>query len=73
MDVEIFSMIINNILLYMLLGLQSFRLNGVLNIFMYAMGSMGYGLIIPLLLINSNPIRIIFAWIAGYYATTFLL
>jgi len=70
MDVEIFSMIINNILLYMLLGLQSFRLNGMLNIFMYAVG---YGLIIPLLLINSNPIRIIFAWIAGYYATTFLL
>jgi len=70
MDVVIFSMIINNILLYMLLGLQSFRLNGMLNIFMYAMG---YGLIIPLLLINSNPIRIIFAWIAGYYATTFLL
>jgi len=70
MDVEFFSMIINNILFYMLLGLQSFRLNGMLNIFMYAMG---YGLIIPLLLINSNPIRIIFAWIAGYYATTLLL
>jgi len=38
MDVEIFSMIINNILLYMLLGLQSFRLNGMLNIFVYALG-----------------------------------
>jgi len=38
MDVAIFSMIINSILLYMLLGLQSFRLNGMLNIFMYAMG-----------------------------------
>jgi len=31
-------MIINNILLYMLLGLQSFRLNGMLNIFVYALG-----------------------------------
>jgi len=70
MDVELFSMVINNILFYMLLGLQSFRLNGILNIFMYATG---YGLIIPFLLLNSNPIRIIFAWIAGYYATTFLL
>jgi len=38
MDVAIFSMIINNILLYMLLGLQSFRLNGMLNIFVYAVG-----------------------------------
>jgi len=70
MDVELFSMVINNILFYMLLGLQSFRLNGILNIFNYALG---YGLIIPFLLLNSNPIRIIFAWIAGYYATTFLL
>jgi len=63
-------MVINNILFYMLLGLQSFRLNGILNIFMYATG---YGLIIPFLLVNSNPIRIIFTWITGYYATTFLL
>jgi len=70
MDVELFSMVINNILFYMLLGLQSFRLNGILNIFMYATG---YGLIIPFLLVNSNLIRIIFAWIAGYYATIFLL
>jgi len=70
MDVELFSRVINNTLFYILLGLLSFRLNGILNIFNYALG---YDLIILFLLLNSNPIRRIFAWIAGYYATTFLL
>ena len=69
-DVELFSMIMVNILLYMLLGLQSFRLNGIMNIINF---SVGYGLIIPLILLNDNPIRIIYSWIIGYYLTMFLL
>ena len=69
-DVELLSMIIVNILLYMLLGLQSFRLNGIMNIINF---SVGYGLIIPLILLNDNPIRIIYSWITGYYLTMLLL
>ena len=69
-DVELFSMITVNILLYVLLGLQSFRANGLLIILNY---SVGYGLIIPLILLNDNPIRIIYSWIIGYYITMLFL
>ena len=65
MDVELFTIVINYILFYMLLGLQSFRTNEILNIFNYALG---YDLIIPSLLVNSNPIRIIFTQVVGYFA-----
>ena len=46
-DVELFSIIMVSILLSMLLGLQSFRLNGIMNLIKF---SVGYGLIIPLLM-----------------------
>lgn len=65
MDVELFTIVINNIPFYMLLGLQSFRPNEILNIFNYALG---YDLIIPSLLVNTNPIRIIFTQVVGYFA-----
>ena len=68
-DVELFSMVITNILLYMLLGLQNFKMNGLLNLLNC---SVGYGLIIPLILVNKSPISIIYAWIIGYYLTTAL-
>lgn len=68
-DIEVFSMVIYTILMYMLLGLQSFKLNGLLNLVNYLVG---YGLIIPLILMNENPVRIIYGWIIGYYLTTVL-
>lgn len=68
-DVELFSMIFNSILLFILVGLQNFKLNGILNIVNI---SVGYGLIIPFIIINASPIRIIYAWIIGYYLTTAL-
>lgn len=68
-DIELFSMVISTILMYMLLGLQSFKLNGLLNLVNY---SVGYGLIIPLIIMNENPVRIIYGWIIGYYLTTVL-
>jgi O-antigen/teichoic acid export membrane protein len=68
-DVQLFPMIFLTFLLSILLGLQSFRLNGILSL---ANNIIGYGLIIPLLLLNADPIRIIYAWIIGYYVTTLL-
>ena len=68
-DVEILSMVITNILLYMLLGLQNFKLNGLLNLVNYVVG---YGLIIPLIVLNKSPLVIIYAWIIGYYLTALL-
>lgn len=66
-DIELLFVIINSILLAMLLGLQNFRLNGLLNVLNLAVG---YGLIIPFIIMNSDPIRIIYAWITGYFLTT---
>ncbi len=69
-DVELFAMVLNGIMIGMLLGLQSFKMGGIANI---AVNAIGYGLIIPMLLVNMNPIRIIYAWIIGYYATTAII
>jgi O-antigen/teichoic acid export membrane protein len=70
LDVELFAMVFNSFLTPILLGLQNFRRSAVIGILNWAVG---YGLIIPFLLTGHDPIRIIYAWIIGYYITTALL
>ena len=69
-DVQLFLTIFSNVLLYILLGLQSFKANSIMTIISWGVG---YGLIIPLYLLNRDPIRILYAWIAGYALSTFIL
>ena len=68
-DIEIFATVFNGFLSAMLLGLQNFKANALITMINW---SVAYGLIIPLLLFNSDPIRIIYAWIFGYYLSMFL-
>jgi len=69
-DVELFSMIFNGFMTSMLLGLQNFKTASIITIVNWGVG---YGLIIPFIILNHNPITVIYAWIIGYYISTFLL
>ncbi len=69
-DVEILSMIFNGFLISMLFGLQNFKTASIIGMINWGVG---YGLIIPFLILNYNPINVIYAWITGYFLTTFLL
>ncbi|MEM3859955.1 MAG: oligosaccharide flippase family protein, partial [Candidatus Micrarchaeaceae archaeon] len=62
-DIEISLMIVTNLLLSMLLGLQNFKTNGLMLI---VNSGIGYGLIAPIFLLYRDPIGILYAWITGY-------
>ncbi|MEM0159784.1 MAG: MATE family efflux transporter, partial [Candidatus Micrarchaeaceae archaeon] len=55
-DIELSLMILTNILFSVLLGLQNFRTNGIMTI---VNSGIGYGLIVPIFLLNRDPIGIL--------------
>ena len=69
-DVALFSVVFNTFMSSILAGLQNFRLMSEISMINIAVA---YGLVVPFLLLNFNPIVIILAWITGYYLTTSIL
>jgi len=70
LDIELAAGIFNGFILSILAGLQKFKLSaeiGIIN------AVVAYGLVVPFLLLNFNPIMILLAWITAYYLTTSIL
>jgi len=65
----ILSNVINSVIYSILLGLQNFKANAIRNIIT---STVAYGSIIPLLIINFNPLMIVVGWVIGYYTGTIL-
>ncbi|MEM3265191.1 MAG: hypothetical protein QXH07_04465 [Thermoplasmata archaeon] len=60
----ILSNVINQVIYNILLGLQNFKVNAIKSIIS---STLAYGTIVPLLIINNNPLMIIVGWNIGYF------
>ena len=69
-DVELVATVFNSFIFAILLGLQKFKMQAEISIIN---SGVAYGLVVPFLLLNYDPIVIILAWIVGYFLTTSIL
>ncbi|MEM3790957.1 MAG: flippase [Thermoproteota archaeon] len=65
----ILSNVINQVIYNILLGLQNFKANAIISIIS---NTLAYGSIVPLLIINNNPLMIVVGWNIGYFTGTIL-
>ena len=70
LDVELADGIFNGFIFSILAGLQKFKLSAEISIINTVVA---YGLVVPFLLLNFNPIMILLAWITANYLTTSIL